>query len=890
MLTINGVGRDATIIDGNRGVVNDHIFNIKTGASLSLNGLTVTNSDQTGLINLGGTLILDDVVVSDNDGDGIHNERFGGTASATVRNSTIRNNRSMGIFIRSTSGFSGATIINSTVRDNSSYGIYITNSNSTSQAVSINSTVSGNGNSGFKASPGNTGSSRAFISHTTIVNNRRGLETGSASDSGTSTYTLKNSILANNSSGNCSGGVSTKQVITSLGHNISSDAGCPMFIEAGDLRETDPLLGDLGDNGGVTESFALLPGSPAIDAVTVPECTDTGDNRVFDDQRGFPRPFDTEIDGAIVLCDIGSFEFHGGSQVNGPKVVGLGVGAVTVTDGGTVDAGEGDVLVGTVAVPTNAVSDDLEIRVESYESTEPLLPPLPGDAEGFGTLDRIFRLKPEGTQFALPITFTILYLQEQIDGNELIEASLRPLLLVDGNWTPVDDCAGQGPPSPDPCVAGHDINANTLTVEATHFSTYAFDAVLLSDTLFVTSPLDTVDAVPGDGLCGDADGICTLRAAIMEANANANVFNIDLPDGTFTLTIDGSGEDASLTGDLDITSEMTIDGAGRERTTIDGNRGVVDDTIINVRTGASLTLTDLTVTNGDKDGLLNSGGTLVLDDVVVSSNDQDGIENQRTGATASLTVRNSTIRHNSIGIRVASGSGFSGATIIGSTIRNNSTYGIYISNSNSQANVINSTISSNGSYATRTASANTGASRVFLSQTTVANNSRGLHTGSSGTSSHTLKNTILDSNGDDNCRGGLSTAHPITSLGHNISSDAGCEMFTEPGDLQETDPLLGPLADNGGPTLTHALLIGSPAIDAVSFPDCSDTGDNLLETDQRGHDRQTGSGCDIGAYEFNADFKLPNVPSSTQWALIVLALMFGALLAVGAPQKRRASG
>ena len=177
-------------------------------------------------------------------------------------------------------------------------------------------------------------------------------------------------------------------------------------------------------------------------------------------------------------------------------------------------------------------------------------------------------------------------------------------------------CSSQGPPSPDPCVADHDINADTLSVETTHFSTYAFEAVVL---------LDTIDAVPGDGLCADASGICTLRAAIMEVNSN--VFNIDLPEGTYILTMDGSGEDASATGDLDVTSEMTIDGAGRDRTIIDGNDGVVNDNIINVWTGASLTLTDLAVTTGDRDGLLNSGGTLTLDKVVVSGHDEDGLKN-----------------------------------------------------------------------------------------------------------------------------------------------------------------------------------------------------------------------------------------------------------------------
>ncbi|MGE0825951.1 MAG: choice-of-anchor Q domain-containing protein [Candidatus Binatia bacterium] len=87
----------------------------------------------------------------------------------------------------------------------------------------------------------------------------------------------------------------------------------------------------------------------------------------------------------------------------------------------------------------------------------------------------------------------------------------------------------------------------------------------------------------------------------------------------------------------------------------------------------------------------------------------------------------------------------------------------------------------------------------------------------------------------------------ITSLGHNLSSDTSCGL-TRPGDLVGVDPLLGPLQDNGGPTLTHALLPGSPAIDA---------GDDLAcpASDQRRAVRpQDGNGdslavCDIGAFE-----------------------------------------
>ena len=71
-----------------------------------------------------------------------------------------------------------------------------------------------------------------------------------------------------------------------------------------------------------------------------------------------------------------------------------------------------------------------------------------------------------------------------------------------------------------------------------------------------------------------------------------------------------------------------------------------------------------------------------------------------------------------------------------------------------------------------------------------------------------IGNTILDGNSGANIDG------TATSLGYNISSDDGGGNLTGPGDQINTDPLIGPLQDNGGPTLTHALLPGSPAINA----------------------------------------------------------------------------
>jgi hypothetical protein len=105
-----------------------------------------------------------------------------------------------------------------------------------------------------------------------------------------------------------------------------------------------------------------------------------------------------------------------------------------------------------------------------------------------------------------------------------------------------------------------------------------------------------------------------------------------------------------------------------------------------------------------------------------------------------------------------------------------------------------------------------------------------------------LQNTIIQ---DDNqsC-----AASGFLSLGGNIDSDDTCNLI-EPSDKPGSNPLLGPLADNGGPTQTHALLEGSPAIDAGENAGCP-------AEDQRGVARPLGNGCDMGAYEspFSATF------------------------------------
>jgi hypothetical protein len=151
---------------------------------------------------------------------------------------------------------------------------------------------------------------------------------------------------------------------------------------------------------------------------------------------------------------------------------------------------------------------------------------------------------------------------------------------------------------------------------------------------------------------------------------------------------------------------------------------------------------------------------------------------------------------------------------------------------------VNSTISGN------TATNNIGGIRHYANSlsvlnSTIAYNQRG---GVSASASLTLKNTIIAYNtgsGWNNCNG----SGAVASQGYNLSNDSTCgAWFTASGDLNNVDPLLGPLQNNGGSTPTHALPLGSPAVNAGTNAGCP-------ATDQRGVSRPQGGRCDIGAFE-----------------------------------------
>ncbi|MEP7355781.1 MAG: choice-of-anchor Q domain-containing protein, partial [Anaerolineales bacterium] len=428
--------------------------------------------------------------------------------------------------------------------------------------------------------------------------------------------------------------------------------------------------------------------------------------------------------------------------------------------------------------------------------------------------------------------------------------------------------------------------------------------------IVVNSVADFPDAQPGDGACETviSNTICTLRAAIMEANARPGADVIRLQaNTTYPLNRPAQGNSAlfgqmdftdSLGGDLDITDSVTLLGGGADGTIIDGNGGATGDRVFQI-TG-TVVISGVTIEHGQGHNIgggLISYGRLTLINSVIYSNTALNINNWGGGIYNSgpLTMTHSRVLSNATGTSNAYGGGmynqgllqivdsvFAGnttggspgyggglfavgytATVVNSTFSDNTGVlggGIY--QSGYPLSVINSTLSGNhstgnggGLYA---AAGSTSLYNVTITQN-IANsdNSGG---GEGGGVAHaasgalTFLNSIIAHNfviitmhpfpliHDDDCTGS------IISQGYNLLYAVNTNYCSVSGSYGPGDPLLGPLQDNGGPTATHALLPGSPAIDGGNPGGCTDNIGAQIVTDQRG--RRRGAPCDIGAFEF----------------------------------------
>lgn len=262
---------------------------------------------------------------------------------------------------------------------------------------------------------------------------------------------------------------------------------------------------------------------------------------------------------------------------------------------------------------------------------------------------------------------------------------------------------------------------------------------------------------------------------------------------------------------------------------------------------------------GSAAGVSNSG-TLVISESSITQNRAATSGAGISGGGEAITITRSTIAHNFAG-QEGGGIEFGGDAGVILSLEDSTIQGNYAETQGGGiynwvgGDVFLRNVTMSGNYALE------GGDAIYLESgnatiinSTFANNMN-VKTGSSALvnlgGSMSIRNSIL-SFGGDHCVG------LIHSIGYNIDHQGQCD-FNAPGDQAGIDPLLDSLDDNGGPTLTHQLRVGSPAIDAADDLACT-------ETDQRGWPRSDGNGdgvwrCDIGAVEFGG--LSPNTPTRT---------------------------
>jgi CSLREA domain-containing protein len=358
----------------------------------------------------------------------------------------------------------------------------------------------------------------------------------------------------------------------------------------------------------------------------------------------------------------------------------------------------------------------------------------------------------------------------------------------------------------------------------------------------VNSLGDTADANLADGVCNDGTGKCTLRAAITQANSlsicSQQQINFSV-NGTITL---GSPLP-------NLTQSLAILGPGARQLTVQSS---LNFRIFNIpNQGLSNVISGLTISNSR--GIF-SASNLTLTDCAITGNqapfDTDGegagicLKNA-DGVFTGCTISGNTAAFKGGGIYYQGDGGhklrLTNCTISGNTVNNPFNSNIFgggglfhVSNSGSSTlEVTNCTIADN---------------------VTVATKGGGIATSSNGAgnvATTTLRNTIIAGNPAPNLA--IIGASVTSSLGNNLTDDNGGGFLNQATDKINTNPLLGPLTDNGGPTQTQTLLLGSLALDAgnncvTQAPTCLPA---PITTDQRGTGfaRKFGSAVDIGALE-----------------------------------------
>ena len=864
--------------------------------------LTITNStisdnvatgDGAGISNtVVGNLTLDSSTITANmagdEGGAIYNAN---SAGFTLASSTLSNNSAVaagGAISQHSTGT--VSIGTSTIANNDALnggGIDST------QALSIqDSTISSNSATNVGGAIRNDGGS-VTLQSATIVNNSATVSGGGITNlSVFGPVNLKNTIVARNvapTDTDVSGVQFVSQGVVNtiaLGFNLIGDrGGVTSFVDgiAGNVvgttgSEVDPLLGTLQDNGGPSQTHAVLFGSPARD-------TGTNFGAAATDQRGFARVFDGDGNG-VPTVDIGAFE--SGFTVNtfaDSFDINEGDRSSADADGNSslrAAIMEANALVGDdtiLLIPgtyrlTIAGRDDDSARFGDLDVSDSLTIIGSGTDQTFidaADLDRVFHVLPGGT---LNLKNLTILGGEVVNGGGILNQgflSLNNVVVQDNNA----DFGGGVYNDLLEDVLGNTTLAGGITAVATTV-TVADAFALPVQTPFVIQ-IDTeelqVTAIAGNVLTVVRGFNGTMGAA---HTAGADV-NLSL-DATSTVV---SVNDAMLFPttapfDIRIGSEeirvVSVNGS-----TFNVTRGVNSTTAAPhiggdiVGLDQELTITDSTITGNE--ARLQGGGVfnLNISTSMLRANISGNDSNDQGGGLFNrgvFTITDSTFDGNTAagtgGALYNDGGGAttSRITMTGSTLSNNvaNSKGGAIYN-NDLITIVNSTISGNQAAAIGGAIFNTQTSNgrllpgaISLTNSTITDNSTDnigggvVNSNSNPANRIDVLNTIIA--GNNGLMGQNDLLGSFNSLGANlIGGSDGTNSFIDGLNLDRVgngtspfDPVIGPLASNGGPTQTHALLIGSPAIDNGN----NSGGDPV---DQRGGRRPTDTTADIGAFE-----------------------------------------
>lgn len=422
---------------------------------------------------------------------------------------------------------------------------------------------------------------------------------------------------------------------------------------------------------------------------------------------------------------------------------------------------------------------------------------------------------------------------------------------------------------------------------------------------FVVSRTD--DPSP-DGCVSGTD--CSLREAVIAANAADGGDSITLADGTYTLTISGNGEDAAATGDLDVTDtgdSLTVTGESAAGTILTWG-GVTGSTgrLFQVVDG-TLNLDFVTISDSGYPSGSEFGGAVLNESTLnVVGSIFSGNQANRGGAIASiegiLTITDSTITGNTGGSDGIAGGGvyfettsiantmeISGSEILDNVSNGSSGGGGGLAIVGGNNTIQRTTIAGNeapgfGTAIYLTENVNAEAEQLLFINNTVIDDVDGtLEAGDTGDGEGVVHSFATANEGLDfaNSFSTLVTANPaahvfafedlgiqsLTSTASildggtdNCGTTAGTTIasggynvdngdgcaFAGTGEITDQDPLLGPLEDHQGLNDTMAITSASPAYDASGT---CDWGGGELATDQRGMTRPQGANCDIGAFE-----------------------------------------